>query len=328
MGILGTAVASAATPLLTLLAASLRPPGDDPRKAAPLDPPIAEPSGSLPPDAEGAVVIPAHNEAAVIGATLRSLRPLLPLAGIEVIVVCNGCTDATADIARGFEGVKVVETSRPSKTEAMNLGDAAATRWPRLYLDADIEIPPSAVLAVFRALAVPGVYAARPSFAYDTTGATMPVRGYYRARSRIPAPIVMWGAGGYAANESGHRRFGTFANVTADDSWFDAQFTEEEKRVVATPPARVRTARDTAALLAVLTRQRRGPAELRVSSQSRIRGLALIGSIRGIRSAVDVAWYVSLTVIARYRAARLARRGVEPAWERDASTRAVAGRTR
>jgi glycosyltransferase involved in cell wall biosynthesis len=274
-------------------------------------------------DVRGAVIIPAHDESAVIARTLRSLAPLGAVPGVEIVVACNGCHDDTAEIARGFAGVRVVETDRPSKTGAMNLADDVATAWPRLYLDADIEIAPDAVLAVFDQLAEAGVLAARAPFVYDTSGATLPVRAYYRARSRIPAPVRLWGAGNYAVGEEGHRRFGAFADVTADDNWFDEQFEPGEKRVAATRPAWVRTPRDTAALLAVLTRQRRGAVEAGVPSRARSRGAALIASIRGPRSAVDVGCYVALSLVGRVRAQRLRRRGGAVAWERDASSRAA-----
>ncbi|KAA9131752.1 glycosyltransferase [Microbacterium caowuchunii] len=269
---------------------------------------------------QGAVIIPAHNESAVIARSLRCLRSLAVQDGVEVIVACNGCTDDTARIARGFAGVQVVETDVASKTAALNLGDRIATVWPRLYLDADIEIEPSAVVAVFDALAAPGILAARPQFVYDLQGATFPVRAYYRARNRIGGPPRMWGAGGYAASEEGHRRFGSFASVTADDSWFDEQFSESEKVVVATAPLRVRTPRNRADLIAVLTRQRRGYRELGVASSAAARLPALLRGIRGPRSAVDAAWYVVLTVMAWRRAAITMRTGT-PGWERDASTR-------
>lgn len=276
---------------------------------------------SVPPGARGAVIIPAHDEAAVIARTLDSLRLLSEGSGVEVIVVCNGCSDDTADLARRFDGVRVEETAIPSKTAAMNLGDETATGWPRLYLDADIEIDPEAVLAVFDVLGEPGVLGARARYVYDATGASLPVRSYYRARSRIPGPpLRLWGAGGYATNEEGHRRFGRFPEVTADDSWFDEQFGDEEKRVVATVPMRVRTPRDLRGLLAVLTRQRRGYLELGLVSAASSRGPALLGSIRGVRGAVDAGWYVALTFISRRRAGIALRKG-RRRWERDASSR-------
>lgn len=276
----------------------------------------------IPPTLTGSVIIPAHNEEVVIGRTLRAFAPLAGLPGFEVVVVCNGTTDATADIAREFTFARVVELEEPSKTAALNAGDDVAVHWPRLYLDADIELTPEAVRAVFEALTQPGVLAARPTYVYDIGAASAPVRGYYRARSRIPAPgSRLWGAGGYATNERGHRRFGHFPPVTADDSWFDAQFEDDQKRVVATVPMRVRTPQDLKGLLAVLTRQRRGYVELGIESSAGQRLRNLIASIRGPRSATDVFWYVTLTAVARLRSSKALRSAGHRAWERDASSR-------
>jgi len=280
------------------------------------------PPGRLPQDARGAIIIPAHDEAGVIARTLRSLAPLAALPGFEILVVCNGCRDETARIAADFSGVRVIETERASKIAALNLGDAIATEWPRLYLDADIEIVPETVLAVFDALGEPGIVAARPYYVYDVGGASLPVRGYYRARSRVPAPPSrLWGAGGYAVSEQGHQRFGAFDAVTADDSWFDSLFADHEKKVVAAPPMRVRTPRDAEALIAVLTRQRRGYVELGIDSSAGARGRGLLASVRGPRSASDAAWYLLFSVVSRWRAQRVLRQSSERAWERDGSSR-------
>ncbi|WP_019180075.1 glycosyltransferase family A protein [Microbacterium yannicii] len=287
------------------------------------------PTPPLRASAHGAVVIPARDEAGVIARTLRSLIPLTALEGIEIIVACNGCSDGTAAIAAGFEGVRVAQTDTASKAAGLNLGDRVATSWPRLYLDADIEIAPSAVLAVFDALDEPGVLAARPYYAYDTTGATVPVRAYYRARSRASAPATrLWGAGGYAVSEQGHARFAEFPRVTADDSWFDEQFRDHEKRVVPTAPMRVRTPRDTRALMAVLRRQRRGHRELGIPSHATSRTRSIISAIRGPRSAADAGWYILLSLAARRRVRPASRSAAEHPWERDASSRTDAATQR
>lgn len=61
------------------------------------------------------VVIPAHDEAAVIASTLRSLAAAKPAAAkCSIVVIADNCTDNTADLARA-EGVRVLE--RHSLTE-------------------------------------------------------------------------------------------------------------------------------------------------------------------------------------------------------------------
>lgn len=132
------------------------------------------------------MIIPAHNEASVIARTLAPLAPLAAAGKIEVVVVCNGCSDNTAAIARGFEGVTVLEIGRPSKSAALNAGDAAATKWPRLYLDADVQISQHAVRDVLTALEAGGPLAARPAVHFDLQDAHPLIHSYYRTRLRLP----------------------------------------------------------------------------------------------------------------------------------------------
>ena len=273
----------------------------------------------------GAVIVPAHNEAAVIGRTLKSLAPLASSGTAEVIVVCNGCTDRTAEIASGFAGVRVVEIDKPSKAAALNAGDAAAGVWPRLYLDADVEIHPGAVAAVFAELGTGRTLAARPAFRYDTTGATVLVRAYYRARERMPSTDEsLWGAGAYALSEAGHARLVRFPDVTADDLVVDSLFVPGEKTVVATEPVRVRTPRSLAGLLAILTRQRKGNLGAPAQSTTATTVIELLSSVRGPFGLVDAVVYACLTAAGRRRARRTPSTAV---WERDESSRHVDART-
>ncbi|GAB2457984.1 GT2 family glycosyltransferase [Conyzicola lurida] len=266
----------------------------------------------------GAVIIPAHNESAVLRRTLAPLASLAASDRLEVIVVCNGCRDNTAAIAREFRGVRVVETARPSKAAALNRGDRLARFWPRLYLDADVELHPGAIAAVFAELESGAVLAARPAFRYDTTGASAPVRAYYRARTRLPSTSgALWGAGAYALGRRGHERLGEFPELTADDLVVDALFGAHEKRVVETEPVRVRTPRRLDGLLAILRRQRRGNRETTAPSTTRSTLRELAASVRGPLSAVDAAAYAALTL-----AGRTARSGSAAAWDRDESSRA------
>ena len=61
-------------------------------------------------------LLPAHNEAESIGTTLRALAAQTRVPD-RIIVICDNCTDATAEIARG--------TARPSGPPA-----ATPTRRP------------------------------------------------------------------------------------------------------------------------------------------------------------------------------------------------------
>jgi cellulose synthase/poly-beta-1,6-N-acetylglucosamine synthase-like glycosyltransferase len=78
-------------------------------------PPAAARDGELT-VADVAVLIPAHNEALVIGESLRSIMALVPRQNVHV--VSDGSTDATVQIAR-HAGARVIETKE-------NVGKAGA----------------------------------------------------------------------------------------------------------------------------------------------------------------------------------------------------------
>lgn len=275
----------------------------------------------------GAVIIPAYNEAAVIERTLYPLSEAAAGGFIELIVVCNGCTDATADVARSIPGAKVLELVEGSKPAALNAGDEAATLWPRLYLDADIQISAGAVLAVLDRLARGDVLAARPDCTYDTDGASAVVRCYYRTRQRLPQhKTAMWGAGAYGLSAEGHERFGAFPMVTGDDFFVDNQFASHEKVVVPTEPSVVRTPADAKSLLAILRRSYRGKVELssvdRRGLFERLRGtgahtaVAVVRAVDGPRSAADACVYLGMALTKRFAV------GTSQTWARDESSRA------
>ena len=272
----------------------------------------------------GAVIIPAHNEASVIGRTLGRLAPLAAGGQVEVIVACNGCTDNTAELAGGYEGVRVLDVPEASKVAALNAADAAASRWPRLYLDADIEIDPRALRAVFDKLRSGDVLAARPAFRYDTEGASRLVRSFYRARNRMTSTHnALWGAGAFGLSHEGHRRFRVFPSISprfsGDDLFVDRQFLPTEKEVLETPPVMVRTPRRADALLPMLRRNYRAQADLGGSSTTSQTMRELIGTISGTRSAIDAAVYAGFVALARLR--RRQRPDSAGVWERDESSR-------
>ena len=95
------------------------------------------------------IVIPALNEAAVIGAALAALAPLRA-RGHEVIVVDGGGTDATRELA-ALLADRVIEAPR-GRARQMNAGAAAANGDALLFLHADTRLPPQADDLIFHSL--------------------------------------------------------------------------------------------------------------------------------------------------------------------------------
>src|SRR5690348_11867239 len=126
------------------------------------------------------VVVPAHNEQAVLGRLLACLLAGAEPGELEVVVVANGCTDGTAEVARSHgPDVRVFETAIPSKGAALRLGDEHALTFPRLYVDADVELETGDVRRLCTAFDEPGVLAAAPDRRLDLAGRSRPVRWYH-----------------------------------------------------------------------------------------------------------------------------------------------------
>jgi GT2 family glycosyltransferase len=262
------------------------------------------------------IIIPAHNECAVIDRTLDGLDQLVAAGTVEVIVVPNGCTDDTADRARAHRGVKVVELNKGSKVAALNLGDAHATRWPRLYLDADIEVNHGALAQAVRVLAGDGIHAARPAFLWDLEGAGPIARAYYRARWRMPSmTAAMWGAGVYGISQTGHEILGDFPTVMGDDLLVERTFPPGRKYFASGPAVRVRMPLKVSDLIGVLARSRRGAAELSLDT-GHTSFSELLRTITGPASGVDAICFAIISALARLRAQQASH-----GWERDHSTR-------
>ncbi|HXM42394.1 MAG TPA: glycosyltransferase [Bryobacteraceae bacterium] len=91
------------------------------------------------------VIVPALNEESVIGRCLASLKQQkLPADCFEVIVVDNGSTDRTREIAGSFGGrlsVTVLERSGVRISALRNFGAAAAMGEFLAFLDADCVAP-------------------------------------------------------------------------------------------------------------------------------------------------------------------------------------------
>lgn len=96
-----------------------------------------------------AVLIPAHDEALVITATLDSIRPQLA-AGDRIVVIADNCTDDTAAIARaaGAEVLERHDTVRRGKGYALDHGVRHLEAQPPevvLFVDADCDVKPGAI---------------------------------------------------------------------------------------------------------------------------------------------------------------------------------------
>jgi hypothetical protein len=217
------------------------------------------------------VVVPAHNEQALIGACLHAVVGDASGLDVRIVVVANGCDDSTVDIARAVgedaaskAGVElvVVELPRAAKPAALNAADDYLRGGPVVYLDADTVLIPGTLPALLAAMAAAGgpvMVGPRPVLVRPDDRLS---RGFAAVWSRLPAvqgDVI--GSGCYAVNAQGRQRWSEFPDVVADDAYVRSLFTRDERTVVdeggllLVLPAGPELSR-------VLARWRRGNAEL------------------------------------------------------------------
>lgn len=100
---------------------------------------------------EATVIAPAYNEEAALPEVLAALAPLRD-AGIEVIVVDDGSTDGTAEVAEEMGFAVVRHDRNRGKAEAVRTGLASARSAKVIVIDADATYPVDAIPAMIRLL--------------------------------------------------------------------------------------------------------------------------------------------------------------------------------
>lgn len=278
------------------------------------------------------VIIPAHNEASNIAATLaRLLEGAFP-EELDVIVVCNGCRDTTAKIARGAgSAVRVIETAVANKANALNIGDkVAGLAFPRFYVDADVSMTLETLRTLARRLNQGDLLAVAPVGHIDTASCSWMVRWFSDIAALLPsASQCKGGSGVYALSRSGRSRFDAFPDIIADDAFVRIQFTEQECETIPGLYSMVRPPRTIWDLIRVRTRVRYGHIEL-ARSCPRLWTQNWPSNSRSILDFVGccslwpkLAVYLWVTLAARWKANRRFESNVR-IWERDAASRAAA----
>jgi glycosyltransferase involved in cell wall biosynthesis len=273
------------------------------------------------------VIIPAKNEAATINRLLSSLADAASRGELEVIVVCNGCVDHTADVARSYRNVLVIETNISSKTNALNLGDQVATGFPRFYIDADVVVSVDGIGALGDRLARGDVLAAAPRAKNDTTECSWMVRSFFQIAAMLPsANEGIGGSGVFALSSSGRQRFASFPEVVADDAYVRLQFSADECETLNGVTALVFPPRRLFDLIKVRTRIRYGHLELEKgfpdlwAAGYRGNDKSVLRLLMRVSLWPKLAIFIGVTAIARFRARRRLWQHVR-LWEQDRTSR-------
>lgn len=274
------------------------------------------------------VIIPAHNEAATIARNLRALREGTGHDDLDVVVVCNGCTDRTAEEARRADPrARVIEIEQPSKAEAVRVGNAATDVFPRIHLDADIELSGSHALELLAPIGRDHVLATAPRRAVPREGCSPWVRWYYDVWEALPqVRSGLFGRGVVVLSEEAQARVAALPPMMGDDLAMSDSFTGAERRVVPGAVAVVHPPRTLRDLVRRRVRIATGNAQAtdlgvrRPASRTTVRTLAGLAVSRpglALRMPVFLGVHVAATLGAR----RALRAGDFTTWQRDESSR-------
>lgn len=281
------------------------------------------------------VIIPAHNEEAVIGRCLETILSCAPDDhGMQIIVAANGCTDGTVAAARAAApDALVLDLPEGSKPKAMNAATDQAKYHPRIYLDADVQCDYHSLHALAAALHQPGIMAASPRLRMDLSRSNFLVKAYYRVWMTQPyVTRNMVGSGCYGLSRQAQEQIGPFPPIIGDDIWVHSRFREEERANIAQDEAgepvffTVSPPRRAIDQIRVETRRRLGNQEMmRLHPSPHFSGSNSAGdlpqALKGGASVIDVAIYLAMKFLSRLRSKWVSRRSQTIAWERDNAAR-------
>lgn len=274
------------------------------------------------------IVIPAHDEERVIGRLLTGLTSSGRGGHFEITVVCNGCTDATADIARSVDsGIRVIERETPSKHDALRAGNAAACAFPRLFVDADVEIDAAAALRLVQALDDEGLLAVAPRRCIPRDGVSWIVKAYYDVWEQLPSVRDgLFGRGVIALSRAGFERLGDIPQMMGDDLVISEAFAARERAIIEAAVVTIHPPRTLADLHRRRVRAATGNAQ---ADEAGLRQPSTSTSARSIvdvirhrpRLALRMPVFLAVSLAGRIGARRAVRRGDFTTWGRDESSR-------
>jgi len=190
------------------------------------------------------IIIPAHNEAAYIGACLQALLDQDTNAGeMRIIVAANACTDDTVKIclakaddfaARNCE-LRILDLATPGKIAALNSAEDGLEPGVRIYLDADVVCDPAMVGQLCTVLSATSARYATGQLSIAPAQSAI-TRAYARFWQELPFfKSGAVGAGLFALNAAGRSRWGLFPVIISDDTFVRLSFEPDERIEVPCP---------------------------------------------------------------------------------------------
>jgi glycosyltransferase involved in cell wall biosynthesis len=271
------------------------------------------------------IIVPAHNEAAVIE---RCLDSLVKQKGIDTLIVaCNGCSDNTAELVRQYPKIICLEIDKPSKTNALNEAEQHITSYPVFYLDADTHLQAGAIEKITQTLQEQTqLHLVAPTPKIDVSKSSWLVQQYYKIW--LDLPYIKSGViatCSFIVTEQGRKRFDHFPDIINDDRFIHCQFKANEVSNIAGSEIYIQAPRTLYSLIKIKTRARLGNMQLKQlglcpepkdkpyvnSMKSRLLSKQFVSAsvYYGIATLIRIRSRIQLKKIANYQ------------WEKDLSSR-------
>ncbi len=272
------------------------------------------------------ILIPAHNEAGIIGRTLLHMSRGLSFDDFRVVVIANACSDSTASKAKStMPQATVLETDTPGKANALNLGyqiaDPAA---PVICLDADLDITAESLAALVEPIWSGRAHAACGQMDVGVCDASPMVRAYYKGWRTNPYFDRGKFGGVFAVSPDVAALIFPLPKITADDEYVRRSVPCADTAFVSTCRFKVQAPRTVSSLVRVRRRSIRGAREvtsLGLSNPERGSKGALVARVlRQPQRFFPVAIYAAINAFVRLQLA-LERDSQSHRWERDLTTR-------
>jgi len=211
------------------------------------------------------IIIPAHNEENNIYRVLNALEPNKNKSNFTIIVVCNACTDNTANvIKKNFTSVVCIETEIASKSLAIRHAETLDVSFPRMYLDADIELTGQEAMKIIKSSKDHPDKISMPTSRVNFTNVNIFVRLYYQYWYQTSYVRKLgYGCGVYVLSKRGRNKFGIWPDLISDDGFVRQFFSVQEVNLIHNSHVKVNAPKDLWSLIKIKIRSKYGSLQLR-----------------------------------------------------------------